>query len=299
MEKIIEINDLTKFYRGGITGIETLTLTVNEGEIYGFLGSNGSGKTTTIRLLLNFLFPTSGSARIFGKDIIADHIEITRNIGYIPSPVSPNRSLTGEAFLKYTSGFYKRVSGRARSELLERFEFSSRDLKRKIKDYSSGMARKIAIIQAFEHRPRLIIMDEPTEGLDPVMQHEFYKLMKEYKSKGGTAFISSHHLREVERVCDRAAIIRKGRLVTVEDVQDLMNGMSRKIKVVFGKKVTKFDLIDPAWEIITFDGKKLEAIIISDLNRIIKILSKFEITDMTLPPRSLEDVFLDYYQEGE
>jgi ABC-2 type transport system ATP-binding protein len=298
MENIIETVGLTKYYGNGVIGIEGLSLTVREGEIYGFLGSNGAGKTTTIRLLVNLLFPTSGRAEIFGKDMIKQHLEICKDIGYIPSSVRPHRNITGGDFLDYMG----RLSGNGdleyRRYLLDAFAFSEKDLKRKVKEYSSGMARKISLVQTLQHRPRLLIMDEPTEGLDPVMQHTFYQLIKEYNAKDGTVFISSHHLLEVEQVCDRAAIIRDGRLVAVENVQDLMERTGRIIQVKFKDPVAPDHLHSPDWEIISINENSLKAKITGDIDHIIKLLGRFDIKELSLPNPSLQDVFLGYYRSN-
>jgi ABC-2 type transport system ATP-binding protein len=295
-ENIIETFGLTKYYKNGIVGIEDLSLSVREGEIYGFLGSNGAGKTTTIRLLVNLLFPTAGKAEIFGKDMVKQHLGICKDIGYIPSSVSPHKNMTGEDFLDYMGRLSANGDKEYRGYLLKKFDFSEKDLKRKIKEYSSGMARKIALVQTFQHRPRLLIMDEPTEGLDPVMQHTFYELIKEYKENGGTVFISSHHLLEVEQVCDRAAIIRSGHLVAVEKIQELMLHTGRIIQVTFKHPVNPSQLISAAWKIISSNETTLKAKITGDIDKIIKLLSRFEIKDMSLPHPSLQDVFLGYYR---
>lgn len=297
MEKVIETFALTKYYPKGIIGIKDLSLTVHAGEIYGFLGSNGAGKTTTINLLLNLIFPTSGRGKIFGKDIVKKRLEISKDVGYIPGGIRPHKNMTGRDFLDYMGHFFSKADLDYRRQLLDRFEFASTDLERLLKHYSSGMARKIAIVQAFQHRPRLLIMDEPTEGLDPVMQHNFYELLKEYRNNGGTAFISSHHLREVEQVCDGAAIIRKGILVAVEKVKDLMEHMARPIHVIFKKQVSRSKLESKAWEIISLEGNVLHARLSGNINEVIKLLAKFEIEDVSLPTLSLEDVFLSYYRE--
>ncbi|MCU0288142.1 MAG: ABC transporter ATP-binding protein [Acidobacteria bacterium] len=303
MEKIIETSGLTKHYKGDIIGIEDLFLEVWEGEIYGFLGSNGAGKTTTIRLLLNLIFPTGGKAEIFGKDIVKQHLDICKDIGYLPGSIRPHKSMTGEDFLSYTAGLSSNNDWEYRQYLLDKFAFSGKDLKRKIKDYSTGMARKIALIQAFQHKPRLLIMDEPTEGLDPVMQHTFYELLKEYRDNGGTVFISSHQLREVELVCDRAAIIRKGRLVAVEKIHDLMTHMQRTIHVTFKEKIEPMHLESKAWEIIAIDVNSpghetgLTGRLTGDMDALIKHLSKFPVRDMTIQSPGLQDIFLHYYQE--
>ncbi len=193
-KNIIETFSLTKYYKNNVIGIEDLSLSVEEGEIYGFLGSNGAGKTTTIRLLVNLIFPSAGNARVFGKDIVKSHLDICKDIGYLPSAVRPPKYMTGENFLDYMGKLSSNGDIAYRNHLLEKFDFPSKDLKRKIKEYSSGMARKIALVQTFQHKPKLMIMDEPTEGLDPVMQNTFYELLKEYKENGGTVFLSSHHL---------------------------------------------------------------------------------------------------------
>lgn len=295
-ENILETFGLTKYYKNNIVGIEDLSLSVRAGEIYGFLGSNGAGKTTTIRMLVTLLFPTSGRAEIFGKDIVKHHLEICQDIGYIPSSVRPHKHMSGEDFLDYMGKLSANSDREYRRYLLRKFDFSEKDLKRKIKEYSSGMARKIALVQTFQHRPRLLIMDEPTEGLDPVMQHTFYELLQEYKENGGTVFISSHHLLEVEQVCDRAAIIRSGHLVAVENIQDLMNHTGRIIQVTFKHPINPSRLTSAAWEIISSNETTLKAKITGDIDKIIKLLSRFEIKDMSLPHPSLQDVFLGYYR---
>lgn len=297
MQKIIQTQNLTKIYPGNITGVSKLNLTVEKGEIFGFLGSNGAGKTTTIRLLLNLIFPTDGTGKVLGKDIVKEHTEVTEKIGYIPSSIKPNRNLTGYEFVNLMTKYYKSGDMNKAKSLFSRLELSSKDLKRKVKEYSTGMARKLAIVQAFAHSTELLIMDEPTEGLDPIMQHEFYEMLREYRADGGTVFISSHHLREIEKICDRAGIIREGRLVAVENVKDLMNSAARTINIRFKKKTTKKVISSEHLEVIEFDGINLKAAIRGDINKVLKTITKFDLIDVTMPPISLEDVFLGYYKE--
>ncbi|MCP5103271.1 MAG: ABC transporter ATP-binding protein [bacterium] len=299
MDNIIETSGLTKYYKNDVVGVEDLSLTVKEGEIFGFLGSNGAGKTTTIRLLVNLLFPTCGKAKIFGKDTVKHHLDICRDIGYLPSAVRPHKNMTGEGFLNYMGKLSGAGDKEYRKHLLKKFVLSDKDLKRKVKEYSTGMGRKVALVQTFQHRPRLMIMDEPTEGLDPVMQHTFYELLKEYRDNGGTVFLSSHHLREVELVCDRAAIIRKGHLAAVEDIEDLLKRTARTIQVTFKEETDRHLLESDAWEIVSMDGKTLDARLTGDINTIIKLLSRFDLKDMSLRNAGLQDVFLDYYKEEE
>lgn len=298
MPYAIETIGLTKHYPGNVIGVEDLSLKVENGEIYGFLGSNGAGKTTTIRMLLNLLFPTGGHAKIFGKDIVKNHKDICKEIGYLPSSVRPHRYMTGENFLDYMSQLSGKNDKEYRQNLLNRFEFSDKDLKRKIKGYSSGMARKIALIQTFQHKPKMMIMDEPTEGLDPVMQHIFYELLKEYRMQGGTVFLSSHHLLEVEQVCDRAGIIRNGKLVAEEKIQHIMKHMSRTINIKFKNKINTLLLESDVWEITKKTDTTISAKLTGDINKVLKLISQFDIKDMNLPNPSLQDVFLDYYKDG-
>ncbi|MCP4213331.1 MAG: ABC transporter ATP-binding protein [bacterium] len=297
MEKIIETFGLTKVYRNGVVGVKDLSLQVDKGEIYGFLGSNGAGKTTTIRMLVNLLFPTGGKAEIFGKDTVKHHLEICKEIGYIPGAVPPHKYMTGEEFLDYMGKLCANVDTGYRSSLLEKFAFSQRDLKRKVKEYSTGMARKIGLIQAFQHRPRLIVLDEPTEGLDPVMQHIFYQLLKEYREQGGTVFISSHHLLEVEQVCDRAGIIRNGQLVAVEKISDLLNHTARTVHVTFKHPPGRPMPHCTAWKIIETGKQSLTATVTGDIDEVIKLLANFQVRDISIPNPSLQDVFLAYYTE--
>jgi len=299
MDKIIETFGLTKYYKDDVVGVEDLSLSVREGEIYGFLGSNGAGKTTTIRLLVNLIFPTCGKAKIFGKDAVKHHLDICKDIGYLPSAVRPRRNMTGEDFLDYMWKLSSAADREYRARLLKKFALSEKDLGRKIKEYSTGMARKIAIIQTFQHRPKLMVMDEPTEGLDPVMQHTFYELLGEYRDNGGTVFLSSHHLREVELVCDRAAIIRKGRLVVEEVIKDLMKHTARSVHVTFKEEIDPAPLESDAWEIVAVDGTTLDARLTGDIDAVIKLLARFPVADMSLPTAGLQDVFLDYYKEEE
>jgi len=298
MQNIIETTNLTKYYKNGVVGIENLSLTVREGEIYGFLGSNGAGKTTTIRILMNLIFQTSGRAQIFGKDCVKQRLEICKDIGYLPSAVIPHRYMTGEGFLDYMGKLSGNGNQTQRRYLLDRFEFSERDFKRKVKDYSTGMARKIGIIQALQTKPRLLIMDEPTEGLDPVMQNTFYELIREYRDQGSTVFLSSHHLLEVEQICDRAGIIRNGHLVAVEKINDLARYKTRKIWIEFKSFPDRAELDSPLWEIMNLTDNSLEAKITGDIDSIIKMISKFNIRDMSISNPNLHEIFMSYYQEN-
>src|SRR4051794_4950715 len=194
---------------GDVWALRDLSIAVKEGEIFGFLGPNGAGKSTTIRLLLGYLHPTAGSATVLGRDIVRDSVEIRRRVGYLPGGIALYDSLSGERLLDYLGDLTGRPPVR-RADLLDRLELSSRTLARPVRDYSRGMRQKIGIIQALQHDPEIAILDEPTEGLDPLMQRAFYAILDDLRSAGRTIFFSSHVLSEVERVCDRVAIVRRG-----------------------------------------------------------------------------------------
>jgi ABC-2 type transport system ATP-binding protein len=284
---IIEINNLTKYY-GKIKGIEDVSFSVKKGEIFGFLGPNGAGKTTTIRTLLGFLKPTRGKAYIFGLDIEEDGIEIKQDVGYIPGDLNLYGHLTGRQFLNYfislrDSDMY------LFDELLSIFEVP---LDRKIKGYSKGMKQKLGIIQAFMHDPELVVMDEPTAGLDPLLQQEFYKFLKKEKEKGRTMFFSSHILSEVDKLCDRVAIIRNGSLVALEDVDTLKNKKGKIIRVKIKEKPSKFE--GPT-QIKVKDGW-IQFVASDDIDYWIKKLAKYTILDIEINEFSLEDIFIRYYE---
>ncbi len=216
---IIETSGLTKYY-GKTRGIENLNLSVKEGEIFGFLGPNGAGKTTTIRLLLDLIHPTSGRARIFGLDTRKDSLEIKQRIGYIPGELNLYPNMKGIDLLNYLARFYNGLNQSFVFELMQHFRL---DLYKKIKTYSKGMKQMLGIIQAFMNDPDLLILDEPTAGLDPFMQQEIYNLFRKTKVRGKTVFLSSHNLYEVQKICDRAGIVKEGKLMAVENIDSNSN----------------------------------------------------------------------------
>src|SRR3954470_2751645 len=215
-----------------VRALESLDIAVREGEVFGFLGPNGAGKSTTIRLLLGFLHPTAGSARVLGLDTVRDSVAIRRRLGYLPSGIALYDTLTGEQLLDYLAALSGRPPVRRR-QLCDRLELSAATLKRLVRDYSRGLRQKIGIIPALQHDPELAILDEPTEGLDPLMQRAFYEILDVLKAEGRTIFFSSHVLSEVERVCDRVAIVRQGRLVALEETAGLLARRKRNIMLRF------------------------------------------------------------------
>jgi len=290
MEEAICTENLTKFY-GKSRGIENVTITVHPGEIFGFLGPNGAGKTTTIRLFLDLIHPTQGRAEIFGLDTQKDSLKIRSRIGYIPGDLSLYDTMSGKGFLQFVSSLRTKEPVMI-DALCERFQVT---VDRKIKEYSKGMKQKVGIVQAFMHDPELVIMDEPTLGLDPLMQREFYTFLKEEQKKGRTFFISSHILSEVERVCDRVGIIKEGNLVAVEDVETLKEKSGRLMEVTFLNDITEEDFDVPQISIVSVENRTVRFKVTGTMDDVIKHLSHFEIKDLVSRGVSVEDIFMHYY----
>ena len=305
----IQTLGLTKHYRAGprlpfrspraaaIAAVDSLDLSVNEGEIFGFLGPNGAGKSTTIRMLLGFLHPSAGSGRVLGLDIVRESVAIRRRTGYLPGGIALYDSLTGEALLDYLARLSDRPPVR-RADLCERLELSRRTLRRKVRDYSRGMRQKIGIVQALQHDPELAILDEPSEGLDPLMQRAFYDILDRLKAAGRTVFFSSHVLSEVERVCDRVAIIRRGRLVALEDVASLLARARREVTLrVAGAapplaQVAGVSHLEEHGDVLTC---RLEG----DPRPFLAAIQRSVVLDLTIEPIRLEDAFVDFYEDPE
>ena len=296
----ISIRGLTKRY-GSLTALNDLKLEVAQGEILGFLGLNGAGKTTAIRLLLDLLRPTSGSAFIFGHDCWLDGLAARAHVGYLPGELGIYRDLTGLEVLDFLAGLKKQpVDKHRREELIARLELPQSDLRRKLRQYSTGMKRKLGIIQAFEGDPALLILDEPTEGLDPLMQESFYALLAESKKRGRTVFMSSHVLSEVERVCDRIALLRKGELVLLSGMEAIRSLTARHVRVIFSRNV-----IAPVQQ-ISSGHKFLETTprlwcleVTGPLGPLLTTLGGLPVEDLEVREARLEDVVLKYYREGK
>ena len=286
--KIIELEDLTKYY-GDTKGTESLSFEVKKGEIFGFLGPNGAGKTTTIRTLLGFLKPTRGRARIFGEEVGENVVELKQDIGYIPGDLNLYESMTGKEFLNYFESL-RYSSSPMLENLLKIFNLP---LDKKIEGYSGGMKQKLGIIQAFMHDPKLVIMDEPTSGLDPLVQKKFYDFLKEEKEKGRTMFFSSHILSEVEKVCDRAGIIRNGELVTLEKVEKLREKRGKIVKAKIKESIEEFD----GPEDMEIEDGWIRFVATDDIDKWVKKLSNYSVIDLEIKKFGLEDVFMHYYEE--
>ena len=292
---IISVNKLTKYY-GSKLGVHNINFTVNQGEIFGFLGPNGAGKTTTIRLLLDLLRPSSGEIKIFGNGIDTHSLEIRKRCGYLPGNFFAYSHMTGADFLRFVASMRKARPGIQQS-LLDRFELSRKDLSLKIKHLSHGMMQKLGIIQAFFHQPELLILDEPTIGLDPLMQEEFYRLLREMQNKGKTIFFSSHNLPEVEKVCHRIAIIREGELVALETLEGLKKKKLKRLCFTLSRPVPGLDL--PGADLVTHKDLSYEYFVQGNLQILLQQLSTLPIEDLTFPEPDLEEVFMAYYRKKE
>lgn len=291
----IATNNLTKSY-GKARGIIDVTLTVETGEVFGFIGPNGAGKSTTIKTLLNFIHPTSGSASVLGLDVVKDTVRIKQQIGYIPSEVSYYDDMTAEALLDYSAAFYGKNCRRRREELCQRLGVEQ---KRKIDDLSLGNRKKVAIVQALQHQPELIILDEPTSGLDPLVQARFFEILQEENRRGATVFFSSHILSEVQRLCHRVAIIKEGRLARVEAVEKLRQSSYKRVRVETGRPLSVAELRLPQVQGVVQHEQYLEFLFAGEVHRLLAALAAQDIRNVWLEDPSLEDVFLHYYQQEE
>jgi beta-exotoxin I transport system ATP-binding protein len=296
MADVIRVEHLTKSY-GKQRGVIDLTFAVVPGEVFGYLGPNGAGKTTTIRTLLDFIRPTSGGATVFGLDSRHDSIEIHRRTGYLPGEMAMYDRMTGAEYVRHLAALRGDVEWSLIRDLAERLDC---DLSVKIRSLSHGNKRKVALIQAFMHGPELLVLDEPTQGLDPLVQHEFYAMVEEVRQDGRTVFLSSHVMPEVERLCDRVAIIREGRLVAVEDVGDLKSHTIRSLDIHFASPVDPavFDGLPSVTEVVA-QGDVLRITATGPLDAVVKTAARFEVVDLESHESSLEDIFLTFYGKGE
>jgi len=290
----IEIRDLSKFY-GSSRGIENVSLEISEGEVFGFIGPNGAGKSTTIRLLLNLIFPSGGSASIMGMDVVRDTKKIKKLVGYIPSDANAYSSMKVDEFLNYCIRFYHINDGQQRiAELSEYFEL---DLNRKISDLSMGNRKKVSIVQSLLHNPKLLIVDEPTTGLDPLMQSKFFDLLHSENRKGMTIFFSSHILSEVQLLCKRVAIIKEGKIVRLEDIETLRSKQLKKVHIEFSKNYKEGDFIIAGMEQnLKSTGNLVSFIYSGNINELIVTLSGRHINNLTIEEPTLEEIFMHYYK---
>jgi ABC-2 type transport system ATP-binding protein len=291
-ETIVRTAGLTKDY-GRQRGIVDLDLEIASGEVFGYLGPNGAGKTTTIRLLLDYLRPTRGSATLFGLDAHRDSRAIRRRVGYLPGELHLYDSLSGRELIDYFGRLRGGVSRARVADLAQRLDC---DLRREIRSLSSGNRQKVGLIQALMNDPELLILDEPTNGLDPLVQQTFYELLVEARAAGRTVLLSSHVLPEVERVCDRVAIIREGRLVVVERIADLRARAMRHLEIEFCRDVPGEAFVQVAGvRDLSIDANVLRCTVIGAMDPVLKAASRYEVRMLTSSEPSLEEIFLEYY----
>ncbi len=288
---IIEVNNLTKYY-GKSRGIIDVSFNEEEGEIFGFIGPNGAGKSTTIRLLLSLIHPTSGSAKVFGKDVTKLGPEIRRDIGYLPSEVYYYEGMKVKDLLKYSASFYGHDCTQRIKELSEIMELEQN---RRISDLSYGNKKKVGIVQGLLHSPKLLFLDEPTAGLDPLMQRKFFDLIRQENARGVTVFFSSHILGEVQRMCTRVGIIREGKIVEISDIRSLQQNNYKKVHVTAeGLSPASFDL--PGVTNLQTEDSTIHFFFKGDINSVLQKVSSVQVTDLTIEEPTLEEIFMHYYE---
>ena len=296
MAAVIHTEKLTKYY-GKHRGIIDVDLEVNEGELFGFLGPNGAGKTTMIRTLLDHIRPTSGRATVFGIETTENPVAIHRRLGYLPGEFSLYDKLTGGQTLDYFANLRTGVDGTYQRQLIERLAV---DPSRKFREYSKGNKQKIGLIIALQHRPDLLLLDEPTSGLDPLIQQEFYGLIREAKSEGRTVFLSSHVLSEVEKTADRVAIIRDGQLARVDRTEALRDLAHHQVELVFAGPVptAEFEAL-PGVSDVTAHEHVLRMRVSGNITDVVRTAARFELADFVSREPSLEETFLAQYGKDD
>lgn len=294
----IEINNLSKRYsKSGPYALQNLSLTVNEGEVYGFLGPNGAGKSTTIRLLMNFIQPTGGQAHILGHDMVNDSVVVKRSVGYLSSDPGMYLKMTGRQFLDYMEDLQPAASSAYRQELIKRLQA---DPTKQLGKLSRGNKQKFGIIQAFMHQPAVLILDEPTSGLDPLMQEVFYELISEAQQRGASVFISSHVLSEVQKVCDRIGIIKSGRLVAERSIAEMTNQATQTFELTFAGKppLTQLKKID-GLRLVSHKGNELIIQVHGKLAPLFAELAKHDVLKIDARQLDVEEMFMHFYADEQ
>lgn len=291
---VIDIKNLTKSY-GKSRGIEDVTFSIEKGEIFGFIGPNGAGKSTTIRLLLSLIYPDNGHATIENMDCFKDSKNIKKILGYVPSEVNYYDDMKVIDLFDYSSRFYKKDCSDRSLELSKRLGL---DITKKINALSYGNKKKVAIIQALLHSPKVLIFDEPTSGLDPLIQNEFFEILKEEKKRGTTILFSSHVLNEVQKVCDRVAIIKEGKILTIEQIESLRKNQFRQVEISFKKTNTHTSYENMAVKILCENENTISFLHAGNIHDLLSALEKDNnLENVSITEPSLEDVFLHYYVE--
>ncbi|HEX7368268.1 MAG TPA: ABC transporter ATP-binding protein [Candidatus Saccharimonadales bacterium] len=297
MEKQIELKGLSKRYRGAKEySLHNVSLAVNAGEVYGFLGANGAGKSTTIRTLLNFIEPTSGSATICGLDIVRDSVKVKNHIGYLAGEVALYDKMTGREFLQYMAALQPVKSKGYVGELIKRFQADTDKL---LGELSKGNRQKFGLIQAIMHEPDVLILDEPTSGLDPLMQEEFFKLIGESRQRGASVFVSSHNFAEVQRMCDRVGFIRAGKLVAEQTLAELADKAAHTFTLTFADAAPLERLKAlPRAHVTLHNEHHLTISIEGELSPLFRLLGQHHVTRLEQQEVNLEEEFMRFYKEG-
>jgi ABC-2 type transport system ATP-binding protein len=291
---IINIKNLTKSY-GKNRGIDNVNLMINKGEIFGFIGPNGAGKSTTIKVLLNLIFPTSGEAKIFDLDCTADTTKIKEDLGYVPSEVRYYDNMKVKELIDYAKSFRKNIDNEYVEEMCKLFDV---ELEKSISELSLGNKKKVAIVQAILHKPKLLILDEPTNGLDPLIQQKLFNTLLKLKEEGATIFLSSHNLTEVEEFCDRVAIIKEGKIVDVKNISDFANKKIKRVTLKLEKNIQEelsaigVDSIEQVGDSVSFNYN-------GDINKLLLVLGKYKLKDLIIEEKKLSEVFMTYYDANK
>lgn len=292
---IIEIKNLTKSY-GKNRGIDNVNLSINKGEIFGFIGPNGAGKSTTIKVLLNLIFPTSGDAKIFDLDCVTETTKIKEQIGYVPSEVRYYDNMKVKELIHYAISFYKDIDKDYVEELCKTFDV---EIEKNMSELSLGNKKKVAIVQALIHKPKLLILDEPTNGLDPLIQQKLFNTLLRAKEEGTTIFLSSHNLTEVEEFCDRVAIIREGKIIDVKNIADFANKKIKKVTLIISEDI-KDELLSIGAENLEASKDMISFNYDDDINKLISALSKYKLDNLIIEEKKLSEAFMSYYDmEGK
>ncbi|WP_410512217.1 ABC transporter ATP-binding protein [Paenibacillus sp. BR2-3] len=292
---MLKVEGLTKLFSNG-KGINDVSFTVNKGEVFGFLGPNGAGKSTTIRHIMGFMKPDKGSATINGLDVWKAQGTVQKHIGYLPGEIAFIDEMTGKSFLDFMSGMQGVKDTARRNRLIERLQF---DVETPIRKMSKGMKQKVGIVAAFMHKPDVIILDEPTSGLDPLMQRVFIDLVLEEKAAGTTFLMSSHSFQEIERTCDRAAIIKDGSLITVKNIHELQSMQRKLFEVIFEEKMDAEHFAASGLQVEAREGNMVRIAVQGNYNQFILETGKYNIRSIDVFTQNLEDIFMNYYdREG-
>ena len=290
----IEIKNLTKVY-GKNRGIKDINISVKEGEIYGFIGPNGAGKSTTIKTLLNFIYPTSGEALIFGMDSVKESEKIKEYIGYVPSEVRYYDDVKVKDIIKYAQSFYPKSNKEYVDRICNELEL---DMNKKMGELSLGNKKKVAIAQSLINNPKLLILDEPTNGLDPLMQKKLFNILIEEKEKGNTVFLSSHNLVEVQNLCDRVCVIKEGKIVDIIEIEKSKTELKLKV-TLSSSDITDDIVLNLSDKILDKNGKLYTFIYSKNIDSLVKELANYKIDELLIEKENLEDAFLNYYENNK